>query len=273
MVSARRHRIAAIGPLLIALVVSSVLVAAPAQASAAGDFLSMTNAARAANGLPAYTQAADLTAVAQNWANQMASTGVLAHNPNYSKQITNWKFVGENVGVGPGVQAIQDAFMNSPKHRANVLDTDFTQVGIATATAIDSRCDCEVLYVAVNFRMPKGTAAPVQPPPVKPAPAQPPAPSTAAASKPAATKAATSPAKPASPASTTSKPANRPTTTGPAGESTADPTSDPVQSPTPSASALATQLATAAGNQATSGHPDPVSRALDFTAVMGLFNA
>src|SRR5204862_1717148 len=56
---------------------------------------------------------------------------------------------GENVGVGPNVDSLEDAFMNSPEHRANILDSDYTEIGIGTAVGKDGR-----LYVTQDFRQP-----------------------------------------------------------------------------------------------------------------------
>jgi uncharacterized protein YkwD len=67
----------------------------------------------------------------------MASTGTLEHNPNLVSQITcDWIRLGENVGFGPTVAFLQDAFMNSPSHRANILG-DFTRVGVGAVRGGD----------------------------------------------------------------------------------------------------------------------------------------
>jgi uncharacterized protein YkwD len=43
--------------------------------------------------------------------------------------------LGENVGSGPSVEAIQAAFMNSPGHRANILNPEFNWAGAGVAVA------------------------------------------------------------------------------------------------------------------------------------------
>jgi uncharacterized protein YkwD len=60
--------------------------------------------------------------------------------------------------MGPDARAIHDAFMNSPAHRSNILDTDFTEVGIGTATDENG-----TLYVTEVFRQPlrRRVSAPV----------------------------------------------------------------------------------------------------------------
>jgi uncharacterized protein YkwD len=44
--------------------------------------------------------------------------------------VPNWRYVGENVGYGPDAVTVHRAFMGSAPHRANILDQDFTRVGV-----------------------------------------------------------------------------------------------------------------------------------------------
>jgi len=45
-----------------------------------------------------------------------------------------WCSLGENVGYGPSVAAIEDAYMNSSGHRANILSTKWNGAGVGYAT-------------------------------------------------------------------------------------------------------------------------------------------
>lgn len=127
--------------------------AAPASASSeAYDFLSRINASRSANGLKPLAMKSDLVSVAAGWTSHMADNNSLAHNPNLTTQVKNWQSVGENVGVGPDVKSIEDAFMNSTRHRENILDPGYTEVGIATVR--DSQGQ---LWVTQDFRQPYKT--------------------------------------------------------------------------------------------------------------------
>ena len=119
------------------------------------EFIAKVNAARATNGQAPYSVAGDLTSIARQHSSDMARQQSLYHNPNLTTQVQNWRAVGENVGEGPTVGDIHVAFMNSPEHRANILDHDFTQVGIGTAYD-----DKGVLYVTEVFRKPEGSTAP-----------------------------------------------------------------------------------------------------------------
>ena len=154
---ARRRLVATLASLAVAVTgFTGVLAAAPAQASTGSDeagFVARINAARESVGRPRYTVSSDLTAVARRWAETMASSGTLRHNPNLATQVTNWRFVGENVGVGYDVPGLHQAFMNSPMHRSNILDSDFSQVGIGVAYGGGR------LWVAEVFRKPTWVAA------------------------------------------------------------------------------------------------------------------
>jgi uncharacterized protein YkwD len=113
------------------------------------QFVAKMNAARQANGLRPYTVSSDLTSIARQHSAQMASKGQLYHNGSLTSQVQNWQAVGENVGDGPTVSDIHTAFMNSPEHRSNILDHDYTQVGVGVT--VDSSGQ---VWVTEDFRQP-----------------------------------------------------------------------------------------------------------------------
>ena len=44
---------------------------------------------------------------------------------------TNWRTVGENIAAGsPGAEGTMDQWMNSPGHCANLMNPDFTEIGV-----------------------------------------------------------------------------------------------------------------------------------------------
>ncbi len=273
---------------------TSVSFAAPAFAGPSGDLAAATNSARAAAGLPALQLDSSLSAVAQSWANHLAATNVLAHNPGLRSQVTNWSVLGENVGMAGDVPSVQQAFMNSAPHRANILDSRYTQMGVGSATSTYPQCGCTVLWVVVDFRRPVTTAAPAPPPPAtKPPAPQPTATKTAAtkpapapthkvvAPTPAKTTAVTKPATPstsgaptqaAQPAQPKQPTQGTPGTPGtPATQPSPSAPSTPSASPTQQqATALSTQLAAAATSPtaAATVSGDPVARLLGFASLM-----
>lgn len=131
-----------------ALSLTGLATAPPASAATSQQQLtSATNHARVDHDRRSYSSASDLNRVAQRWAAHMASTRKLSHNPNYSEQVCCWSSVGENVGVGSSVAAVQRAFMASSPHRANILSGTFREVGIGVSRGSDGR-----YYVDEVFR-------------------------------------------------------------------------------------------------------------------------
>jgi hypothetical protein len=136
----------------------------PADAAA---MFQATNQARTDNGLGALQYDAGAASVAIFWANQLASSGTLQHNPNLVTQIetndtTAWTRIGENVGFGPSVSSLQTAFMNSAPHKANILG-DFNRLGVGA-----TRDGNGTLWVVLDFVNGPAIAAPPPPPPPPP---------------------------------------------------------------------------------------------------------
>jgi uncharacterized protein YkwD len=128
---------------------SSAVTASPAGATTVEQcFTRMLNHARSAHQRPRLSTQAALTRVARQQAHRMADRRVLYHNPNLTSEIRNWRWVGENVGYGPSCTTVHAAFMASAPHRANILDRDYTQVGVG-AIVRDGR-----VWVAEVFRRP-----------------------------------------------------------------------------------------------------------------------
>lgn len=159
----------------VGLVAGFGLGAATAASDDAAAFVSAINSSRASlAGVPALTPAADLDDVAARHAAEMVERGAIFHNPSLGQQVTGWEVVGENVGVGPDVATLHQAFLDSPGHRANLLDSRFTEVGIGVVTSGDR------LWVVEVFRKPATTvAAAPAPAPAPSAPAQVAAPASA----------------------------------------------------------------------------------------------
>jgi hypothetical protein len=113
----------------VAAVISSVLV-------------ELTNADRGAQGLGTLTVSPVLTAVAEAKAKDMAAKGYFAHTSPEGLTPWHWfkekgykfSYAGENLAVDFNESIdVERAWMNSPTHRANLVGTQFTEIGIATA--------------------------------------------------------------------------------------------------------------------------------------------
>ena len=140
---------------VVAAIVATLLVATPAPASAAidsdaeWDFVRLINAERRQRGEASLAVATDLVGVARSHSQDMARLAKLHHNPDLGDDVSNWRRLAENVGVGYDVARLHDAFMDSAGHRANILDDRVTQVGIGVHEASNGR-----IWVTVVFRLP-----------------------------------------------------------------------------------------------------------------------
>lgn len=186
MTIGRRRRclevVAAVAVVVGVLVTAGSVSAEPVPA-AEEDFVGHIQGERASAGLAAYSTAvdlvADLVAVARAHAEDMADQNRLHHNSRLPDQVEDWESLGENVGRGDSVDDIHRAFMESPTHRAEILSTRSTQVGVGVVEREG------VLWVVQVFREPS-----------KPAPAAGRSPTTTAsprAAVPAATTTTTVP--------------------------------------------------------------------------------
>jgi hypothetical protein len=239
-------------------------VSTPATAAPADSLYSLVNQERAAKGLPALVRNASIEAVAVNWANQMAASGTMQHNPDYSSQIPGgWTAAAENVAQGQHTAAQMNAdWMNSPGHRANILG-DFTSIGIAFVTANGTTWGVQdfAKYAAQASPSPSAT----QTPPSAAPPAAPPAPSPAQPSaQPPAAKPAPAPPTPTptpTPSATaTASPDGQPTpgtpSAAPLSES-ASPYATPVPRTSSSPAPDATKLRPSSAAAPTSHNPAP----------------
>lgn len=99
------------------------------------------NQDRAAQGLPALTLDAELSQIARIKAQDMRDNHYFSHtSPTYGNasamlQAFGYSFngVGENIAHHATVEKAQAAFMSSTGHRANILGSQWTKVGIGVA--------------------------------------------------------------------------------------------------------------------------------------------
>ncbi len=104
--------------------------------------LTDTNVARAQNGVAALGLNDKLDAAAQTKANDMASRNYWSHNTPEGNPpwifVTNqgysYQKLGENLAAGfSDEQSTINGWMNSPPHRENLLDSEFSEVGFGYA--------------------------------------------------------------------------------------------------------------------------------------------
>lgn len=124
----RRGRILSI----IAMALAVVLLGACESTKAETDQVrAYVNQSRAAAGLGPVRENMQLNIKADLWAQRMRNECRIWHSRLSDGAPSNWRKLGENVGMGGNIAQIHAAYMNSPGHRANVLDPSFTEMGTA----------------------------------------------------------------------------------------------------------------------------------------------
>ena len=142
-----------------AMLLSMVMVATTDRAAGAADgptdesqFVQRINELRASKGLGALTVNAALVRGARLWAADMKGSGGISHMPEARLRAEikgDWCKIGENVGEGPDVGVLHDAFVASPAHLKNLVDPDFDAVGIGIVYSSDG--GGEILYITQRF--------------------------------------------------------------------------------------------------------------------------
>jgi len=113
----------------------------------------MTNAARSEQGLAPLKWDDALAQAARAHAELLLQNGQLSHQfpgePGLALRVAqagaHFQTVAENVAEGPGIDSIQRGWMNSPPHRANILDPGLNAVGFGIVQHGD------VLYAVADF--------------------------------------------------------------------------------------------------------------------------
>ncbi len=128
-------------------VVSAGAEAQSCPATLRQQVLEMINAVRAESNLPHLLVDTRLVASATRHALDMATKDFMDHEGSDGSRVIDriddagyrWRSVSENVAVGQATaQAVFDAWVNSPTHRANILSPTAQHIGIAHAFRDDS---------------------------------------------------------------------------------------------------------------------------------------
>ncbi len=123
--------------------------AVSASTDQAGEVLGLVNAARASAGLAPLNLDAALNAAAARQAADQAANNFLGHTGSdgsdpgsrASAAGYSWSMIGENAAQRWDVSAsgVMDQWMGSAGHRQNILTPEFTDMGLAFATAADGK--------------------------------------------------------------------------------------------------------------------------------------
>ncbi len=104
--------------------------------------LDLVNSERAKVGLVPLTIDAQLVRLARLKAADMIQNNYFGHNsPTYGSPFDmmkaagiNYRYAGENLAGAPTVEMAHTSLMNSPGHRANILNPNFTKIGIGVVS-------------------------------------------------------------------------------------------------------------------------------------------
>lgn len=115
------------------------------------DVVSLTNQDRARSGLGLLSRNGCLDSAASEFAHQMATSGVLAHNPGAAGAVRGCRpnaAWGDNVGTSTPCSPtlLEERWMASPSHRRNILTADFQHVGVGAWTDAQGSCWVQVLF-------------------------------------------------------------------------------------------------------------------------------
>lgn len=102
------------------------------------EILELVNDERQALRVASLTWSSALTEVAMEYAEEMYTDGFFAHVSERTGDVgtrlstagIRYAIAGENLALAPNVQAVHRGLMNSPGHRANIVSSQFTHVGI-----------------------------------------------------------------------------------------------------------------------------------------------
>jgi uncharacterized protein YkwD len=117
-----------------AIFCAGVINAAPASAQTLTEakMARYINSARTHDGLRALRVSSSLTDLARRHSRSMAARGTIFHTSNLSGSLRSfsWRVAGENVGKGPVLYSLYQAFMKSPAHRDNILYSKYRTLGV-----------------------------------------------------------------------------------------------------------------------------------------------
>lgn len=151
-------------------IIDSYLLRSPSLAAViSAALVDLANGDRGANSIGGLAWSPVLAVAAQAKAEDMAAKGYFAHVSPDGKNSWHWFsqagytfiYAGENLAVDFSDSAdVERAWMNSPTHRANILDGHFTEIGIATAQG--SFQGRSTTFVVQMFGTPAPSAAPLK---------------------------------------------------------------------------------------------------------------
>jgi uncharacterized protein YkwD len=133
------------GILAVVALPESVPAAPRAPRDTADEIIRLTNVERQKAGVGPVQKNATITKVAEDYAALMAKLNKLDHNLdgiNAGQRLTNagykWDSWGENIADGyADAASVVKGWMDSPGHKMNILNPNFTEIGVGVAYSAD----------------------------------------------------------------------------------------------------------------------------------------
>lgn len=115
----------------VALLASPSLPTASATTSKEAGLFQLVNQTRTKRGIASLGLSDRISRLARHHSRQMASRRLLFHSSCLTCRFPiAWNVLGENVGMASSVRRVHRMMMKSAGHRANILGSAFTGVGI-----------------------------------------------------------------------------------------------------------------------------------------------
>ena len=119
----------------------------PVRRDLAAEVLDQINRVRSEHGLPPLRLNNALRCAAEEQARYLGETGQVTHTgydgSTPPSRAVNcgypYQALGENLGQAPSATAMVQAWLNSPVHRANILDAEYTEAGVGVVDSPNGR--------------------------------------------------------------------------------------------------------------------------------------
>ncbi|MEN9821747.1 MAG: hypothetical protein RLZ04_173, partial [Actinomycetota bacterium] len=120
----------------------------------------LINSFRAANGVGALTLSAELMHKAQDWIEYLAANSAtndpdLIHSTISDGVSPGWSRLGENLGWAYSLDQVIHGLENSPRHRENLVNPEFTEMGIGITRTPDGRVWVSQVFAARSVPSPR----------------------------------------------------------------------------------------------------------------------
>ena len=120
--------------------VAAAPVGSTASAAYVNRIVALVNAQRSAHGLRALAVSPCATRFAAPWTTHMAATNTLVHQSLAPILRCPAQGAGENIAYGNvSADQMMTMWMNSPGHRANILNRTFTRIGVGAVRTTSGR--------------------------------------------------------------------------------------------------------------------------------------